>query len=314
MTKTKSKQPERLLLFVIFFIYLYSFSNTAFCQTTDSVIISAVVEKSTIPKDQDLKFTVTLTWNTNLADINPENPSPPTCENFTVIGNFYSNDTKASDKGIYNSNHYGFILKPEKVGLATIGPVTIKYSESKSGEEKSLSTNPIEVTITKPLSDKLYPVKVAIRYLVYAICLFIPIFIIIKFFKSRKLEKEKIKALASIPTVDELYIKQLKSAYSRIDMTGKKEYCSSVMSILKKFLYDKFNLKFIGATTDKIISSLTTLDLLKQDDVDLLISIFDFCDKVKFAGNEPDNYSIVNIEMKAESFITKIKELDLIKD
>ena len=283
--------------------------NLTHAKLEDNVVISALVNKTKIPLDKELKFTVTLSWNKKLLDITPDTPEPPTFENFINAGNFFSSDTKSTIDGQITSNHYGFILKPERVGNGSIGPVSITYMNNETGEEKTLTTSSIEVTITKPLADKLYLLKVFIKYFAIILVLALIIIVVIKVINKKREERERIKDLNSRPTVEEKYIKKLQALYSTRQIIGDKEYCSKISQILRKFIENKFELKLTGSTTDKILSTLTSIDLLKQDSVDLLISIFDFCDNVKYAGSEPNKDNVDNLQFKAESFISSMQDL-----
>ncbi|MBU1628057.1 hypothetical protein KKB18_11880, partial [bacterium] len=237
-----------------------------------------------------------------------ENPDPPYCENLVISGNFFASDAKTSGKEQIILNHYGFIMKPEKVGTSAIGPVSIKYTNKETGEEKSLSTSPISITITRPLKDNLYLLKISGKYIGFALIIALITFSIINFIKKKRLERKRLRELESLPTLEEIYVKDLKSIYATLQTIGKKEYCSKISQTLKKYIEEKFDIKLTGATSDSIFSMTTTIDLLKQESVDLLISIFDFCDNVKFAGSEPTKENMDNLQFKAESFITNMKE------
>jgi hypothetical protein len=281
----------------------------AFSQFENNVVLNAQVDKTETPLDKDLKLTVTLSWNKDKFDITFDSIDPPNCENLSICGNYFSSDAKASPKGQIVSNNYGFILKPQNVGSGTIGPVSLTYTDNKTGEQKTLATTPIKIIVAKPLSDKLYPFKVAAKYLIIVLLIAIIGFFIFKYLKKRREARKILQELKSQPTMEDEYKEKLQSLYPTRQTMGNKEFCSKVSQMLKRYLEEKFDLKLMGATTDKIITTLGSIDLLNQDIVDLLMSIFDFCDKVKFAGNEPDKENVDNLKFKAETFISSMNNL-----
>jgi len=303
------KIKRHLRNITVLFGIIFALSSNALTQLEDSVVLNAKVNKTRLPLDEELKFNATLTWNKDIFDLSFDMIEPPNCENLYITGNFFASDSKSTPNGQVVSNHYGFLIKPVNVGSATIGPVSLTYTDNISGEEKTLTTSPITITVTKPLSDRLYPFKIAAKYLVMSIVIFIIFWTIIHIIRKKRENKKALMELKSRPTLETIYTDELKSIYLIRQTIGNKEFSSKISLTLKKYLEEKFELKLLGATTDRIITTLSTIDLLNQEIVDLLMSIFDFCDKVKFAGKELNQDNVDNLQFKAETFISNMKNI-----
>ncbi len=270
-------------------------SFPAFCQTSTlpaKIELKSSVDRSAVPLNQELTFTIKVSWEGEQSRFMITPVAPPQCENLEISGSSSLNESKAEDGKTKSLKTFQFVLKPLQTGSGRIGPVQINYIDNVTLDSSSLSTQPISVQITPSTKRNQSSYKI---FLVIAIIL---ILIYVIYSSRRKVRKiavpeEKVSELAEQKpeTLEEKVLKSLGQVSEKLQQGRSDDFSRDIYRLLTSYLEVKYHIVTSGKTTNDIISSLSNLDL-SPEKVRQLKEILSTCDMIKFAkeGLEKERY------------------------
>ncbi|HEX7401589.1 MAG TPA: BatD family protein, partial [candidate division Zixibacteria bacterium] len=124
---------------------MFLFSFPAFCQISTlpvKIELKSSVDRSTVPLNQELNFTIQVSWEGEQSRFMITPVAPPQCENLEISGSSSLNESKMEEEKTKSLKTFQFVLKPLQTGTGRIGPVQVNYIDNVTQDSSSLSTQP----------------------------------------------------------------------------------------------------------------------------------------------------------------------------
>jgi predicted Holliday junction resolvase-like endonuclease len=267
-------------------VLLVFFSLPAFCQTSTlpaKIELKSSVDRSTVPLNENLNFTIQVSWEGEQSRFMITPVAPPQCDNLEISGSSSLNESKVEEGKTKSLKTFQFVLKPLQTGTGRIGSVQIKYIDNITQDSSSLSTQPVSVQITPATKSSQSGYKTV---LVIAIILILIYVIYSSRRKVRKIaipqeqgsEQEEQKP----ETPEEKALKRLNEISEQLKMGRSDDFSRNIYKLLTGYLETKYQIVTSGKTTNDIVNSLSNLDL-SPEKVNRLKEILTTCDMIKFA-------------------------------
>jgi hypothetical protein len=273
-------------ILIICLVFLVFLSFPTFCQISTlpaKIELKSSVDRSNVPLNENLNFTVQVSWEGEQSRFMITPVAPPQCDNLEVSGSSSVNESKTEEGKTVSLKTYEFVLKPLQTGTGRIGPVEIKYIDNATQDSSSLSTQPVSVQITPATKRGQSSYKIV---LVIAIVL---ILIYVVYSSRRKVRKiaipeekapELIEQKAETP--EEQALNRLSEISEHLRQGRGDDFSKDIYRLLTGYLEIKYHIITSGKTTSDIISSLSNLDLSPEKN-NRLKEILSTCDMIKFA-------------------------------
>jgi predicted Holliday junction resolvase-like endonuclease len=271
------------------------FSLPTFCQINTlpaKIELKSSVDRSAVPLNQEVTFTIQVSWEGEQSRFMITPVTPPQCENLEISGSSSLNESTMEEGKTKSLKTFQFVLKPMQTGTGRIGPVQVNYIDNVIQDSSSFSTQPVSVQITPAIKDSQSGYKIV---LVIAI---ISILIYVIYSSRRKVRKIAIPREQGLEqeeqqpeTPEEKVIKNLNEISEQLQQGRSDDFSRDIYRLLTGYLEAKYQIVTSGKTTNDIISSLSNLDL-SPEKVTRLKEILSTCDLIKFAkeGLEKGRY------------------------
>ena len=271
------------------------FSLPTFCQINTlpaKIELKSSVDRSAVPLNQEVTFTIQVSWEGEQSRFMITPVTPPQCENLEISGSSSLNESTMEEGKTKSLKTFQFVLKPMQTGTGRIGPVQVNYIDNVIQDSSSFSTQPVSVQITPAIKDSQSGYKIV---LVIAI---ISILIYVIYSSRRKVRKIAIPREQGLEqeeqqpeTPEEKVIKNLNEISEQLQQGRSDDFSRDIYRLLTGYLEAKYQIVTSGKTTNDIISSLSNLDL-SPEKVTRLKEILSTCDMIKFAkeGLEKGRY------------------------
>ena len=199
------------------------------------------------------------------------------------------------------SSRSGFIVSRYDSALAVLPPLTFQYSRAGDTTFRTVSTNPLLLTVqtvpvdtTKDIRDVKPPLSFPISFLeilmYIGILLLIGLLIYAVYVVRKKFRKKASGAVyvppprpAHVIAFEELAALREKKLWQRGLI---KEYYTEVTEILRRYLENRYQIKALEETTDEILSGLAGVEI-QGDILRAVERILRRADLVKFAKAQP---------------------------
>lgn len=296
--------------------------------------LKASVNAYKIPAGEAVTLNIDLSGSTrpgNVSDI--KLPDMPDFEIFSPEKHTYV-DTTA--KGISTRKKYKYLIIPREEGEKTIQPIAWTYFNPDKGAYKTLSTDPITLTVTKGKKGKkrlaryltqedIREVGRDIRYIkmpkqlkhqstephknpLFIVLFPIP-FLIALFALLYRLQATVLKKDPSI-ILKRRALRKAKVALAKLN----KEFStatpanavSRIAEIIETYISHRFSFAAIGKTLDELKVELTKLDV-DQSVTDTLVPYLEQLDIHRFSGSTPDKKAILELLEKGKLLIEKLE-------
>jgi len=272
-------------IFITCSVLMFLFSFPAFCQISTlpvKIELKSSVDRSTVPLNQELNFTIQVSWEGEQSRFMITPVAPPQCENLEISGSSSLNESKMEEEKTKSLKTFQFVLKPLQTGTGRIGPVQVNYIDNVTQDSSSLSTQPVSVQITPAIKSSQSEYKIV---LVIAIIL---VLIYVVYSSRRKVRKIAIpqeqgsEEEQKQETPEESALKRLNEISEQLQQGQSVDFSRDIYRLLTGYLETKYQIVTSGKTTNDIISSLSNLDL-SPEKVTRLREILSTCDMIKFA-------------------------------
>lgn len=287
-------------------VLLVFFSFPAFCQTSTlpaKIVLKSSVDRSTVPLNQELNFTIQVSWEGEQSRFMITPVAPPQCENLETAGSSSLNEYKMEEGKTKSLKTFQFVLKPKQTGTGRIGPVQIKYIDNITQDSSSLSTQPVSVQITPATRSSQSSYKIV---LVIAIILILIYVVYSSRRKVRKIaipkEKESELVEQKLETQEEKALKSLDTISEKLQQERSDDFSRDIYRLLTGYLETKYHIVTSGKTTNDIIGSLSNLDL-SPEKVNQLKEILSTCDMIKFAKEGLEKERLDKIAEQVRKFL-----------
>jgi hypothetical protein len=273
---------------------------------SQQIQLRTFVESSRVPQNRPVIFHVELSWLGNLSRYRIEPVSQPILTNLILEGSGSENRLQPLEEGNSKAiKAFTYRLKPLEMGMAYIDGILIKYMDTQTNEENSLSSQRVMVEIIEPIPENHTPGFKGIFYsgLLLTVLLILAFFVL-RYFKQRNALKK-----STLPQVSlaEIYLDKLTQ---EVDPRGTNlsDMISRLSSIFREYLDKEFNIHSRESSTAEIIRQLEEIDL---DDLTRtnLSNVFQKIEVIKFSGKDIDPSDFTNIYGIIESFLHKRKQL-----
>jgi hypothetical protein len=276
------------------------------------ITLSAFVEPKQVPLNHVLIFTVSISWQGKLQNIEIKEIEEPVLSNFEIIGTASSNRVIGTDTGKKSIKEVIYNLQPKTLGMGYIESVVLSYEDQKSNETHILRTQRIGVEVISPVVENTNSLIKNIWIIILLCLIVLASVILIYMLHFRK------KGTITIPEEDkslmeEMFLNDLKESVD-LKNPARRETYSILTKLFRKYLSEKYSISALEATTDELLHNMQNENieesLLRKCEV-----LFTKADVVKFSGQEAtqaeleDAYTVV--ETILESNLSQIRAQQL---
>ena len=252
------------------------------------ILLRTFIESDNVPLNREVIYYVELRWQGDLNKYQIKEIQEPALTNLTIRGSGSSNKVNALPDGNMQSiKRITFYLIPVEIGMSYIDGMTIRYTNTASGQDESLISSRIGVKIIEPLEEPGSSPFVSV--LVWgAVILIIAgsfIYFFLKFQKRKEAERLRSDA-ESVETTEQKYLRLLRETI-QFESDNIKESLSDLSHLLTGYFTEKYNLPPGGISTGNLLEILQEKDLPEET----FARIKDFyprADMVKFAAEKVD--------------------------
>jgi archaellum component FlaC len=293
-------------LILIWSVLLVLLSFPAFCQVNTlpaKIELKSSVDRSTLPLNENLNFTIQVSWEGEQSRFMITPVAPPQCDKLEVSGSSSVNESKVEEGKTISLKTYQFILKPLQTGTGRIGSAEIKYIDNATQDSSSLSTQPVSVQITPATT------KSPSSYKIVLIIAIILILIYVVYSSRRKVRKIAIpqeqgseQEEQKPETPEERALRSLNKISEQLQKGRSDDFSRDIYRMLTGYLETKYQIVTSGKTTNDIVNSLSNLDL-SPEKVARLKEILSTCDMIKFAREGPEKERLNQIAEQVRKFL-----------
>lgn len=239
------------------------------------------LDKTSVPYDKTIVFTVTVSWLGEEGRYSLGFPSVPRLRNLKMVASSSENLSESSDIGVKYIKRFIYRFRARHEEPAEVGQVVVEYEDTITHKKLTVTTQAVAVTILPPESN-FYKTLFNWTAIIAAL-LFLAILVYGAFISLRRKKQKKDEPLPA--TIEERAMCDFEKL--KLLSGDVKEYYSGISRLLKKYLYDKYGVKTVEETTEKIDARLREIGFPEEQQrkVDKILSV---CDSVKFAQYTPE--------------------------
>jgi len=256
--------------------------------------LNAFVDTQEVPLNENITFTVELSWEGEQKRFLIEMTDALPLENLENSGTVSINQRKLVEGKPKSFKTYRFFLKPLGEGEGKIDSVEFAYMDSEKGDTLSVFTQPIIVKITPPVLEQKR------NFLPYLIVILLAIFIIITMLVLKRREKggKKEPGETEDRILEDKIRDKLLSLRNFIDREEFYLFFQEFHRILTYYIELKYHIYPQGKTRTEIFNLLLNLDL-EQAKLCLFKEILTKCDLFEYAD---EKFSRKDLEVILDEF------------
>ncbi len=281
--------------------------------TEGEIRLSASVNKTQVPLNRTVSFTIRLKWTGDLDKYEIHQFDNPLLENLEIVENSSANRVANVNGESQAIQEYEYTLKPKSLGMGYVEGLILTYTDMANDKEYRLTTNRIEIKVTDPLPEP--GSKNWILWVTLIIVFVIVVIIFVRQAAKRKAEKQRqadIEAAASVP-LEEKYLEKLKNT---VDLNASDldvgESFARLSRLLRLFLAEKFHVAGLEATTEDVIKELSSKELDERFVNDTAESLKK-ADMIKFSGGAGEKSELERMYTLIEASLQKSLRGELVK-
>jgi len=273
----------------LFFLFSNILSAQDSSRIADSLMETGIslncrVDRNETPLNETVELVVSLQWSGDLQRFDILPFDNPILQNFDILGSGSSNKVSSAGGIATAIREYTFTLKPQSMGMGYIEPIIIKYTDTVTDADFTLTSNRIPVKVSDPVSEGetvVWLLRVAAGVLLLLIAFFV-----VRVLRTKKLQREKIAQDAAVEhvSIEEEYLQELAALVNLNDppKDGVKAL-SQMTRLLRRYLHEKFGAPGFEATSGELYQFLYDQ---KFDDhfINEMKELLSAADIVKFSG------------------------------
>lgn len=228
---------------------------------------------------------------------------------------------KIKDSGSEQIESLTAIISIYDSGYYQIPPIQFLYFTSNDTSKKSISTEPIDITVSTIAVDTTLPIKdikdvmdipipfmEIISYIAVIILLILLIYSFYLNYKSKKNKASNVIEIPLLPPHEQAYKELTELENKKLWQKGLiKEYYTEVTEIIRKYIERRYNVKAMEMTSSEILNSL--INIHKDEKIQEILKMFlDLADFVKFAKYQPNTIDNEEELRRAYIFVDNTKQ------
>ena len=297
--------------------------------------LDASISENTVPAGEAVTLGIVLRGSSrpgNMADI-----KLPALDDFEVFTPEKQTSVDTTAQGISTRKKFKYLLIPREKGEKSIPPIAWTYFDPGKGTYKTLSTDPMTLTVTKgkkgakrqstryltqediqevgrdiryiktPKTIKhqsLTPYKNPLFYILYAIPFLLALFAFLYRVQATILERDpKLRLRKKALSTARAAIARLQKEFSSGD---RENAVSRVAEIVEQYITNRFGFAAVGKTLEELKEELTRRDIDKKV-TDALVPYLETLDVYRFGGGSPDQKIVTNLLDEASRLIEELE-------
>ncbi|MGD9898581.1 MAG: hypothetical protein AB7T22_05585 [Calditrichaceae bacterium] len=281
----------RKVLFNLSAILLLIFAiepNPAAASESDSlqsfVELRTFMDQEQVALNREVVYVVDMSWSGELSRYKIIDAGDPAAANLKLRGSGSSNRFFTDDKGNPHSvKRITYYFTPVELGMAYVDGVTIRYEDTLTGQQETLSARRLEAKIINPIPDKNNgPIlEMVIVWMFILAFSFAVVFYVLKYFRKRKLN-QRIPEAEPV-SIEQKYLQILKET---ISSSGKPptESLNLLTKIFNSYVSEKY--KLTGGFSSEFINEKFKSENLNPEIINKLKQLYDRAELTKFAGED----------------------------
>jgi hypothetical protein len=248
-----------------------------------SIKATVQLETKEIPLNRTTTFLLQIIWQGDLDRYEIENLENPVLTNFEILSNSSSNSV-GFEAGLKKAvKAHEFVLQPTELGMAYVDGLIVEYIDMESGKRGHLLTNRLEAKVIDPIRERSLTPWLIGGGVILLLALISSGGMAYSKRKKAKAAEEQAKALEMIP-IEEKYLVELRE---KVDLQNSEVVASfsSLSSIFRSYLSERYHFAAKGMTTAEIGSDLTKLAVPNKI-IEQAREALEACDKAKFSGGQ----------------------------
>jgi hypothetical protein len=305
MIRLTPGSKAKIIFSILGLVLILAYSD-AFCQTDSiqsQIELKSSVDKSEVPFNRQLTFTVEASWEGEQERFSITPLIPPQCENLEIMGSSSVNQTRMENGKTMSVKIFRFALKPTQTGKGKIGAIQLSYIDNATQDSSSVSTQPIDVQITAPVSERGPKYKTILIFVVIVILIYV-LYTARKRTKRIEIKPEKQEQIQKEEeeTPEQRALRQLGKISEQMNKGARDSFSSDIYKLLAGYLESRYQIVTAGKTTNDIIDSLAKVDILPEK-IGLLKEILSACDLAKFAAERMENSRCEKMANQVKEFL-----------
>ncbi len=275
-------------LSAVFLLLLLIEANPAAASEADSsqsfVELRTFMDQEQVPLNREVVYVVELSWSGELSRYKIISAGDPTATNLMLRGSGSSNRFFTDENGNQHSvKKITYYFKPVGLGMAYVDGVTIRYEDTLTGQQETLSAHRLEAKIIKPVPDNNNGpmLEMVIVWLFIIAFSFAVVFFVLKYFRKRKLNQQNPET--EPVSIERKYLQILKET---IHSSGKPpgESLNLLTKIFNSYVSEKYRLT--GGYSYELIQKKIKNENLNPEVISKLKELYDRAELTKFAGED----------------------------
>ncbi|MFC1556360.1 hypothetical protein ACFL5L_00070 [candidate division KSB1 bacterium] len=276
-----SKTAFRLFLFLLLIQTADACPALAFqadSTASGSISVSAAIDKTEVPRNQQVVLTVVLFWEGRADRYRISDFQNPALTNFELAGSASSSRSEVKEGSVFTYKDYIFNLSPAELGMAYIDGITISYTDNISAVSGQLTTRRLGVKVTAPE----YPADYSwIGKTLGVLLIFGALAGAVLIVRKKRARKETGEP-APQRSPEEIYLEQLKEL-----KTGKYNtygtQLDEVVGLFKNYLIDRFEIS-PSQRSDQAIKEKISQAGVGEAFTQKTLQLFDRAEELRFSG------------------------------
>ncbi len=287
---------------IIFFLV----SNYAFPVTIPQ--ISATINRDRIPLGETAVLTVAVNWDGEASEfLFSKPPQPPECRGLEITGTSQRGITYRTEGGeTHQSIEYIFSLRGKNEGGGKIGTVSLSYHRQKEETEHSLSSKPIEVTVTTGGGGIFSSFRSALIYIGIGLAAVIVIGVYIYFTIRRYKNKSNEVISDYVENLEDDSLKELDHV-RKYKVRGEiEEYLEKIWDILARYLEKKYTITISPDTWNEVLGGKRASGISEESELELS-RILKTLEESRFGSYQADSQELDDLLKRVYGFIESQK-------
>jgi len=287
-------------------IFIFLISRPAFPVTIPE--ISATLDRDRISLGETAVLSVAVNWDGEASEfLFSKPPQPPECRGVEVTGTSQRGITYRTGGGeTHQSIEFLFTLRGTNEGVGRIGTVRLYYHRQKEEAEHSLSSKPIEVTVTTGGGGVFSSFRSALIYIGIGLAAVIVIGVYI-YFTIRRYKKKSNEVISD-------YVENLEDdSCMELDHVRKykvrgeiDEYLEKIWEILARYLEQKYTITISPDTRNEVLGGKRASGISEESELELS-RILKTLEESRFGSYQADSQELDDLLKRVYSFIESQK-------
>lgn len=263
------------------------------------ITVSQYVDKTEVAYEDSLLFNIELKWTGSQMAYRFDKPLNPVLENLKISGFSSSVGSIMQNGEEVTTKKFRYILIPRLPGSAIINPVDISYLSWPDSVAGQLMTEPVSVTIAKPVKKETSENKLPVWILIIAVVLIAGMLIFVIYVRKNKQKPKEIVLSPKDRFLTEL--SSLKDS-AKNDL---KIYQSGLYKLLNEYFKTVYKFEFVEYNEDDFKENMSRTKLTPGQ-IEQLGRWLEKAHKDKFLPIKATPGEVIRLDSEIREFFEKI--------